>query len=66
MTSVDSTLEDCTVSAYYGDGPLTVSTEKSIYLVVRTEGDLANSTIQEITSCPASGPAVVSRTIGPF
>ena len=65
-TSVDNTLEDCTVSAYYGDGPLAVSTEKSIYLVVRTQGDLANSTIQEITSCPASGPAVVSRTIGPF
>jgi len=65
-TSVDNTLEDCTVSAFYGDGPLAVASDKAIYLVVRTEGDLANSTIQAITSCPASGPATVSRTIGPF
>jgi len=65
-TSIDTTLADCTVSAYYGDGPIAVDTDKTIYLVVKTEGDLANSQIQAITSCPASGPAVVSRTIGPF
>jgi hypothetical protein len=64
-TSVDAPIASCTVSAYYGDGPLAVSENKTIYLMVRGGDTLANSSIQAITGC-TSGPATVSRTIGPF
>ncbi|MEA2719891.1 MAG: hypothetical protein QOJ39_1755 [Candidatus Eremiobacteraeota bacterium] len=65
-TNVDAQIADCTVSAFYGDGPLTVARDKTIYLMVRGGDTLANSSIEAITACGTSGPATVSRTIGPF
>jgi hypothetical protein len=65
-TNVDAQIADCTVSAFYGDGPLTVARDKTIYLMVRGGDTLANSSIEAITVCGTSGAATVSRTIGPF
>jgi hypothetical protein len=64
-TTVDQQDAQCSVSAYYGDGPLTVAKDKTIYLVVRGGSDLSNESIEAITAC-AGGTATVSRTIGPF
>lgn len=65
-TSVDDPIADCTVSAFNGDGPLAVAPDKTIYLVVKSGDGLANASIDAITGCGTSGPATVSRTIGPF
>jgi hypothetical protein len=66
-TTVDSEVADCTVSAYYGDGPLAVANATNIYLVVRGDQTLGNESIEVISACGTGGaPATVARTIGPF
>lgn len=56
---------DCTISAANGDGPIAVAPDKTIYIVVKTQGSLTGEEIQAITGC-TTGTATVSRTIGPF
>ncbi len=64
-TNAANYVASCTFNGYYGSGAMAVAPDKTIYIVQKTEGDLANEQIDAITNC-TSGAATVSRTIGPF